>query len=90
VREAPSRPFGHSDLIERRTLVEGLIDSVRSYSDQLTAQVVGAPPIIVALDEVGLRGDIKTVVSNKVTGRLQQSNETRLRRSATSHRRLPG
>jgi hypothetical protein len=60
-REAPSRPFGHTDLTERRTLIEGLIDSVRSYSDQLTVQVVGAPPIVVALDEVGPRGGIKTV-----------------------------
>ncbi len=53
----------HADLKERRALVEDLIDSVRIYPDQLTVQVVGAPPIIVALDEVGLRGGIKTVVS---------------------------
>ncbi len=52
-----------ADSKERRTLVEDLIDSVRIYPDRLTVQVVGAPPIIVALDEVGLRGGIKTVVS---------------------------
>ncbi|HVB69900.1 MAG TPA: recombinase family protein [Acidimicrobiales bacterium] len=52
-----------ADPKERRTLVEDLIDAVRIYPDKLTVQIVGAPPIIVALDEVGLRGGIKTVVS---------------------------
>lgn len=48
---------------ERRTLVEDLVDSVYIYPDQLTVQVVGAPPFIVALDEVGLTQGCKPVVS---------------------------
>jgi hypothetical protein len=50
-------------LPERRTLVEDLIDSVYLYPDRLTVQVVGAPPFIVALDEVGLTQGCKPVVS---------------------------
>jgi site-specific DNA recombinase len=48
---------------ERRTLVEDLVDSVCIYPDQLTVQVAGAPPFIVALDEVGLTQGCKPVVS---------------------------
>jgi len=48
---------------ERRTLVEDLVDSVFIYPDQLTVQVVGAPPFVVALDEVGLTQGCKPVVS---------------------------
>jgi hypothetical protein len=39
---------------ERWSLVKDLVDSVCIYPDHLTVQVAGAPPFIVALDEVGL------------------------------------
>jgi hypothetical protein len=55
---------------ERRSLVEDLIDSVRIFPDTLTVQMVGAPPIIMTLDEVGLHGGITPVVSE---GRRQHS-----------------
>jgi site-specific DNA recombinase len=48
---------------ERRTLVADLVDSVHFYPDQITVQVVGAPPILVTLAEVGLRAGTRTVVS---------------------------
>jgi len=48
---------------EQRTLIEDLIDSVCIYPDQITVQVAGAPPFIVALDEVGLTQGCKPVVS---------------------------
>jgi site-specific DNA recombinase len=48
---------------ERRTLVEDLVDSVCIYPDRITVQVAGAPPFIVALDEVGLTQGCKPVVS---------------------------
>jgi DNA invertase Pin-like site-specific DNA recombinase len=48
---------------EQRTLVEDLVDSVCIYPDQITVQVAGAPPFIVALDEVGLTQGCKPVVS---------------------------
>jgi site-specific DNA recombinase len=62
--------WNEASLVERRTLVEDLVDSIRIYPDRLTVQVTGAPPILVTLDEVGLRGGIKPVVSE---GRRQQS-----------------
>ena len=52
---------------ERRTLIEDLIDSVCFYPDKITVQVVGAPPILTSLAEVGLRAGTKSVVSK---GRL--------------------
>ena len=48
---------------EQRTLVEDLVDSVFIYPDQITVQVAGAPPFIIALDEVGLTQGCKPVVS---------------------------
>ena len=48
---------------ERRTLIEDLVDSVCIYPDQLTVQVIGAPPILVTLEEVGLRAGSRPVVS---------------------------
>ena len=48
---------------ERRTLVEDLVDSVCIYPDRITVQIAGAPPFIVALDEVGLTQGCKPVVS---------------------------
>jgi hypothetical protein len=48
---------------EQRTLVEDLVDSVYIFPDQLTVQVSGAPPILVTLEEAGLRGGIKPMVS---------------------------
>ena len=45
---------------ERRTLLVDLVDSVHFYPDQITVQVVGAPPILVTLAEVGLRGWYQT------------------------------
>lgn len=47
----------------RRSLIEDPIDFVRKCPDHLTVQVVGAPPTIVALGEVGLHGGITPVVS---------------------------
>ena len=40
---------------ERRTIVEDLLDSVLFYPYQLMVQVLGAPPILVTLEEAGLR-----------------------------------
>ena len=48
---------------ERRTLLEDLLDSVCFYPDQVTVQVVGAPPIVISLHEVGLRAGTRTIVS---------------------------
>ncbi|MFY9782642.1 MAG: hypothetical protein WAK12_03800 [Acidimicrobiales bacterium] len=48
---------------ERRTLIEDLLDSIRFFPDQLTVQISGAPPILVTLEEVGLRGGGRSVVS---------------------------
>jgi len=48
---------------ERRTLVEDLVDSVCIYPDRITVEVAGAPPFMVALDEVGLTQGCKPVVS---------------------------
>ena len=55
-------------MAERRTLVGDLVDSVCMYPDQITVQMLGAPPILVTLDEVGLRAGIRTVVSERVYG----------------------
>jgi hypothetical protein len=57
------RMWSAATVPEQRTLVEDLVDSVYIYPDQLTVQVAGAPPIIVALDEVGLTQGCKPVVS---------------------------
>ena len=48
---------------ERWTLVKDLVDSISIYPDRLTVQVAGAPPFVVALDEVGLKKGGITVVS---------------------------
>ena len=48
---------------ERRILVEDLVDSVNIFPDRLTVQIVGAPPILVTLQEVGLNQGCKPVVS---------------------------
>ncbi|MGI8521508.1 MAG: hypothetical protein ACR2MC_13080, partial [Actinomycetota bacterium] len=40
---------------ERRVLVEELIEAVTIYADRLEVTVTGAPPVVVTLDEVGLR-----------------------------------
>jgi site-specific DNA recombinase len=48
---------------ELRTLTNDLLDSVNFYPDEMTVQVVGAPPIRVDYDEVGLRPGSKPVVS---------------------------
>lgn len=55
---------------ERWTLVKDFVDSISIYPDRLTVQVAGAPPFIVALDEVGLTQGCKPVVSES---RLPQS-----------------
>jgi hypothetical protein len=57
------RIWNAATLAEQRTLVEDLVDSVCIYPDQITVQVAGAPPFIVALDEVGLTQSCKPVVS---------------------------
>jgi hypothetical protein len=48
---------------ERRVLVEELIESVVIHADRLEVTVTGAPPLLVALDEVGLRPGTGTVRS---------------------------
>jgi hypothetical protein len=63
--------WNEASLVERRTLVDDLVDAIRIYPDRLTVKVTGAPPILVTLDEVGLRGGIKPVVSE---GRPAQSS----------------
>jgi site-specific DNA recombinase len=52
-----------ASVTEQRVLVEDLVDAVKIFPDRLTVQVVGAPPILVTLDEVGLHPGIKPVVS---------------------------
>jgi len=59
---------------ERRTLVEDLVDSVCIYPDRITVEVAGAPPFMVALDEVGLTQGCKPVVSEN---RLDRSRSRR-------------
>jgi len=48
---------------ERRTIIGDLLDSVLFYPDQLMVQVLGAPPILVTLEEAGLRVGTRSVVS---------------------------
>ncbi len=48
---------------ERRTIIEDLLDSVYFYPDQLMVQVLGAPPILVTLEEAGLRVGTESIVS---------------------------
>jgi DNA invertase Pin-like site-specific DNA recombinase len=48
---------------ERRILINDLVDSVNIFPDRLTVQVLGAPPILVTLQEVGLKQGCKPVVS---------------------------
>jgi len=57
-------------LAERQILIEDLVDSVRFYPDRLTVEVVGAPPILVTLKEVGLHTGTRSMVSET---RRQQS-----------------
>jgi hypothetical protein len=38
---------------ERRTIIEDLLDSVLFYPDELMVQTLGAPPILVTLEEAG-------------------------------------
>ena len=45
----------HANDKERRVLIEELIDAVTIYDDRLEVTVTGAPPLLVTLDEVGLR-----------------------------------
>jgi len=65
------RIWNTASATERWTLVKDLVDSVCIYPDHLTVQVAGAPPFIVALDEVGMKKGCITVVSET---RCQQSN----------------
>ena len=55
--------WDEANLAERRILIEDLVDSVNIFPDRLTVQVVGAPPILVTLQEVGLSQGCKPVVS---------------------------
>ncbi|MGC2486479.1 MAG: recombinase family protein [Acidimicrobiales bacterium] len=48
---------------ERQVLVDDLLESLRIFPDRLSVQVVGAPPILVTLEEVGLQAGCKPVVS---------------------------
>jgi hypothetical protein len=60
-------------------LVQDLVDEVQIYSDRISVQVAGAPPIVVMTEEVGLRLASTSVMS-----------ETRRDSSATLHWRLAG
>ena len=40
---------------ERRVMVEELIEAVTIHADRLEVTITGAPPLIIGLDEVGLR-----------------------------------
>jgi hypothetical protein len=51
---------------EGQVLINDLIDSIHIYPDLVTVQVVGAPPIKITLEEVGLVAGSKTVVSETV------------------------
>ena len=57
------RIWGEATPQERGVLLNDLLDSICIYPDQVTVQVVGAPPIIVSLREVGLRAGTRTIVS---------------------------
>ena len=52
-------------LDERRTIVEDLVDSVFFYPNQVMVQVLGAPPILVTLEEARLRIGTKPGVSEE-------------------------
>ncbi len=47
--------WDHATDKERRALIEDIIQSVTIYADRLEVTVSGAPPLLVTLDEVGLR-----------------------------------
>ena len=47
--------WDHANEKERRVLVEELVETVTIYADHLEVTLTGAPPILVELDEVGLR-----------------------------------
>jgi len=51
---------------ERKVLVEDLVDEIRLYGDRILVQVAGAPPIIVMPEEVGLRANSRSIVSETV------------------------
>jgi site-specific DNA recombinase len=55
--------WDEASVAERRILIEDLVDSVNIFPDQLTVEIVGAPPILVTLQEVGLNQGCKPVVS---------------------------
>ena len=78
--------WDEASVAERRILIEDLVDSVNIFPDQLTVQVVGAPPILVTLPEVGLNQGCKPVVSE---GRRPQSPTGGLNVGAAECRR-PG
>ena len=48
---------------ERRVLIEDFLENIYLYPDRLTVQVVGAPAIMVTLQEVGLHHVCRTIVS---------------------------
>jgi hypothetical protein len=43
--------------LEKRSLVEDLVEAVVIHPDRLVVEVAGAPPLLVTLAEVGLRAD---------------------------------
>ncbi len=47
--------WDHVNDKERRVLIEELIETVTIYADRLEVTVTGAPPLLITLDEVGLR-----------------------------------
>jgi hypothetical protein len=53
-----SRLWAAADAGERRVLVDELVESVTVWKDHLSVVVVGAPPLNVTLEEVGLKSQI--------------------------------
>lgn len=62
---------------ERRVIVEELIEAVTIHADRLEVTVTGAPPLIIQLDEVGLRDPgTGPVVSKDGRHRSQQQSDS--------------
>ena len=56
-------PWEEATITGQGVLIEDLVNSVNTFPNQLTVQVVGAPPILVTLQEVGLNRSSKPVAS---------------------------
>lgn len=66
---------------ERRVLVEDLIEAVNVHPDHLQVRVVGAPPLLVTLAEVGLRDPgTRTCVPEGDSSTCDTRSDLRVRR----------